>query len=214
MYHHIRIQQGDKMAEIVGPYRHVIESRIFALNIHPRHPMQNIVSNSLLNPCPFSFSHFSPYSTTSISSFSPLWNLDTLLYSITLTTHWKSKATYFHSSRRPVQNIFFLDRQPCWVACLLVCVSGSNLEGGTFQTFSQPWSEGAAFPDCLYKVYTCNNLPIHCATIYRQSWSAPAGSTRRKIRLIECNAKCRYLKKLTFKGTLWQVFIWLRPLPS
>ncbi len=28
----------------------------------------------------------------------------------------------------------------------------------------------------------------------------------RKIRLIESNAKCRYLKKLTCKGTLWQVF--------
>jgi hypothetical protein len=59
IYHHIRIQQGDKMAEIVVSYRHVIESRIFALNIHPRHPMQNLVSYSLLNSCPFSFSHFS-----------------------------------------------------------------------------------------------------------------------------------------------------------
>ncbi len=29
---------------------------------------------------------------------------------------------------------------------------------------------------------------------------------RRKIRLKECNAKCRYLKKLTCKGTLRQVF--------
>ncbi len=28
----------------------------------------------------------------------------------------------------------------------------------------------------------------------------------RKIRLIEGNAKCRHLKKLTFKGTLRQVF--------
>jgi len=30
---------------------------------------------------------------------------------------------------------------------------------------------------------------------------------RRKIRLVESNAKCRYLKKLTCKGTLQQVFI-------
>ncbi len=30
--------------------------------------------------------------------------------------------------------------------------------------------------------------------------------TRRKIILIESNAKCRYLKKVTGKGTLWQVF--------
>jgi hypothetical protein len=33
----------------------------------------------------------------------------------------------------------------------------------------------------------------------------------RKVRLIEDNAKCRYLKKLTCKGTLRQVFICLRP---
>jgi hypothetical protein len=30
--------------------------------------------------------------------------------------------------------------------------------------------------------------------------------TRRMIRLVESNAKCRYLKKLTRKGTLRQVF--------
>jgi hypothetical protein len=35
----------------------------------------------------------------------------------------------------------------------------------------------------------------------------------RKIRLIECNAKCRYLKKLTGKGTLRQVF-YLSEAPS
>ncbi len=34
---------------------------------------------------------------------------------------------------------------------------------------------------------------------------------RRKIRLIEGNAKCRHLKKFTCKGTLRQVFISLRP---
>ncbi len=33
---------------------------------------------------------------------------------------------------------------------------------------------------------------------------------RRKIRLIEGNAKCRHLKKWTFKGTLQQVFICMR----
>jgi hypothetical protein len=32
---------------------------------------------------------------------------------------------------------------------------------------------------------------------------------RRKIKLIEGNAKCRRLKKLTCLGTLWQVFICL-----
>ncbi len=34
---------------------------------------------------------------------------------------------------------------------------------------------------------------------------------RRKMRLIESNAKCRHPKKMTFKGTLRQVFICLRP---
>jgi hypothetical protein len=33
----------------------------------------------------------------------------------------------------------------------------------------------------------------------------------RKIRLIEDNAICRHLNKLTCKGTLWQVFIYLVP---
>ncbi len=36
---------------------------------------------------------------------------------------------------------------------------------------------------------------------------------RRKIRQIESNAKCRHPKKLTCKGTLWLVFICLRPPP-
>jgi hypothetical protein len=40
------------------------------------------------------------------------------------------------------------------------------------------------------------------------SSSSPAkkGFINRKIRLIECNAKCRYLKKLICKGTLRQMF--------
>jgi hypothetical protein len=37
---------------------------------------------------------------------------------------------------------------------------------------------------------------------------------RRKIRLIECNAKCRYLKKLTCTGILGQVFYLSEPLLS
>ncbi len=40
-------------------------------------------------------------------------------------------------------------------------------------------------------------------------WTGWSG--RRKIRLIESNAKCRHLKKLTCKATLRQVFICLRP---
>jgi hypothetical protein len=37
--------------------------------------------------------------------------------------------------------------------------------------------------------------------------------TRRKIRLIESNAKCRHLKKSSCNGTLRQVYICLRPPP-
>ncbi len=36
---------------------------------------------------------------------------------------------------------------------------------------------------------------------------------RRKIRLIESNAKCRHLKEFTCNGTFWQVFICLRTTP-
>jgi hypothetical protein len=39
----------------------------------------------------------------------------------------------------------------------------------------------------------------------------PVLSQRRRTRLIESNAKCRHLRKLTCKGTLQQVFICLRP---
>jgi hypothetical protein len=38
-------------------------------------------------------------------------------------------------------------------------------------------------------------------------------NSRRKIRLKEVNTKCRHLKRLTCKGTLWQGFICLRPPP-
>ncbi len=37
------------------------------------------------------------------------------------------------------------------------------------------------------------------------------GAARRKMRLMESNAKCRHLKKMTCKGTLQKVFICLKP---
>ncbi len=37
------------------------------------------------------------------------------------------------------------------------------------------------------------------------------GETHGKIRRIEDNAKCRHLENFTFKGTVRQVFICLRP---
>ncbi len=52
---------------------------------------------------------------------------------------------------------------------------------------------------------------------YRERHAGPIPllltSTRRKIRLIESSAKCHYLKKLTSKGILRQVFIHLMPPP-
>ncbi len=52
---------------------------------------------------------------------------------------------------------------------------------------------------------------------YSQNQERPmpslVGCIRRKIRPIESNAKCRHLKKFTWKGTFRQVFICLRPPP-
>jgi hypothetical protein len=45
------------------------------------------------------------------------------------------------------------------------------------------------------------------AGFYNREFSSSAyGRAHRKIRLIESNAKCCYLKKFTCKGTLRQVF--------
>jgi hypothetical protein len=49
--------------------------------------------------------------------------------------------------------------------------------------------------------------------VFVQGEDKREGAYRRKIRMIESNAKCRYLKKLTRKGALRQVFICLRPPP-
>ncbi len=56
---------------------------------------------------------------------------------------------------------------------------------------------------------SCQTLCIHanCVCV------GGGGPGRRKIRLIEGNAKCRHLKKLTYKGTLRQVFICWGPEP-
>jgi hypothetical protein len=61
-----------------------------------------------------------------------------------------------------------------------------------------------AHPSFLQFANLDANLAI-CDAHYR--------SRGRKIRLIECNAKCRYLKKLACKGTLRQVF-YLSEAPS
>jgi hypothetical protein len=51
-----------------------------------------------------------------------------------------------------------------------------------------------------------------CRTYYPNTTVMKSGNYR-KIRLIESNAKCRHLKKVTWKGTLRQLFICLRPPP-
>ncbi len=76
----------------------------------------------------------------------------------------------------------------------------------------------------LHKVH-CSNVFLHvqaCITVYRSyiiictSWEYNVAihlhgqsipEYHRQIRLIEGNAKCRHLKKLTCKGTLRQLFI-------
>ncbi len=56
-------------------------------------------------------------------------------------------------------------------------------------------------------------------TLYKRSsyvlsqYSPSVSGRRRKIRLIEGNAKCRHLKRVTWIGTLRRVFICLRPPP-
>jgi hypothetical protein len=55
------------------------------------------------------------------------------------------------------------------------------------------------------------NLYIFLKEVQYRYRDEAKGSARRKIRLIEGNAKCRHLKKFMCKGTLRQVFICLRP---
>ncbi len=58
------------------------------------------------------------------------------------------------------------------------------------------------------------DLPNHWIRILSSSGSQTLDMRhRRKIRLIESNAKCRYLKKFTCKGTLRPVFICLSSPP-
>ncbi len=59
--------------------------------------------------------------------------------------------------------------------------------------------------------YNCTIPPF-----YWHSYRTAAGvltADRRKIKLIESNVKCRYLKRFTCKGTWRQVFICLSPSP-
>jgi hypothetical protein len=62
-------------------------------------------------------------------------------------------------------------------------------------------------------LFTLNGLYNPCSVDLSLNNSSLTGDywIHRKIRLIECNAKCRYLKKLASKGTLRLVFICLWP---
>jgi hypothetical protein len=57
----------------------------------------------------------------------------------------------------------------------------------------------------------CLFLQLRCQYVWTFAAPRIEQSARRMIRLIEGNAKCRHLKKLTCTETLWQVFICLRP---
>jgi hypothetical protein len=54
---------------------------------------------------------------------------------------------------------------------------------------------------------------ILCTTRIRIRGRRSEDTYRRKIRLIECNAKCRYLKNWPLKGLCGRCFIFLRPPP-
>ncbi len=59
-----------------------------------------------------------------------------------------------------------------------------------------------------------SDMKIKARTVYSAiDYDIEMGSYRRTIWLIECNAKCRYLNKLTCKGTLRQV-LYLSEAPS
>jgi hypothetical protein len=85
-----------------------------------------------------------------------------------------------------------------------------------FSLFSECESWGGFF--CLFtwlkKSFPCwtsektpdFSLFLHAMQLARCYWSE-----RRYMRLTKGNAKCRHLKKLTYKETLRQVFIFLRP---
>ncbi len=70
------------------------------------------------------------------------------------------------------------------------------------------------FPNNLYPNLLSNGFFVssNVSPLWEQSCHqySPISNTsyRRKIRLIEGNAKCRNLKKFTLKGTLQQVSVW------
>ncbi len=70
------------------------------------------------------------------------------------------------------------------------------------------YSCGSCKVICIVVLWYCDIVVLWGDTLMYLEWQH-----RRKCRLIECNAKCRYLKKLTFKGTLRQVF-YLSEAPS
>jgi hypothetical protein len=57
---------------------------------------------------------------------------------------------------------------------------------------------------------TCKACHDHVGVTIWKDLAQNISWSRRRIRLIEGNTKCRHLKKITFKGTLKHVFICLR----
>jgi hypothetical protein len=70
-------------------------------------------------------------------------------------------------------------------------------------------------PATLTELKGRDDIPflLEGGSFFQNRTALKMGWGRRKIRLIECNAKCRYLKKFTCKGTLLQVF-YLSEAPS
>ncbi len=75
-----------------------------------------------------------------------------------------------------------------------------------------PTSDGCVGTDWFCVVTAFLSMGQHTTVSLHISFiTVPDSTDRRKIRLIEGNEKWRYLKKLTSKRTLRQVFICLRP---
>ncbi len=86
-----------------------------------------------------------------------------------------------------------------------------------FLTFSRGFSEEILKFEKEFYNKICVQAKALSLMCCLKTWCMPRRSsirycsTRRKIRLLEGNAKCRHLKELNLKGTLRQVFISLWP---
>ncbi len=84
--------------------------------------------------------------------------------------------------------------------------------GASSHTFNMVWPQKCT---CISLAY-CSGvklfLPAFASAARGRVRVSTLSEKRKKIRLIEGNAKCRHLNKFSCKGTFRQVFICLRPI--